>query len=67
MKQFDLTNAFDDSAFSILGYTMNAMKRCNFSEAEVDQYKKDAMSGDYNYLLSISADMIDKCNSKLNG
>lgn len=66
MKQFNLTKAFDDSVFSIIGYTVNAMKQCKFTKAEIAQYEKDAMSDDYNYLLSASADMIDKCNSKLN-
>lgn len=62
MEQFNLTKAFDDSVFSITGYVVNAMKQCNFTKAEIAQYEKDAMSDDYNYLLSVSADMIDKCN-----
>lgn len=64
MKQFDLVG-IDGNAFSVMGYVINAMKQCKFSKADIDSYKKEAMSSDYNNLLSVSIDMIDECNSKL--
>lgn len=65
MTEFDLTNAFDGNAFSIIGYTMNAMKQCKFAKCDIDQYKQDVMSDNYDYLVQVSARMIDKCNSVL--
>ena len=48
-----------------MGYVIQAMKRERFSKSEIADYQADAMSGDYNHLLSVSAEMIDKCNNKL--
>lgn len=64
MKHFDLVG-IDGNAFSIMGYVANAMRICKFSKQERDDYYKDAMSSDYNHLLMISIDMIDKCNDTI--
>ena len=54
----------DGNAYSVMGYTQRAMKECNFTKEEIDAYLKDAMSADYNHLLCVSAEMIDKCNER---
>lgn len=61
MKHFDLVGV-DGNAFAVVGYVVRAMKKCKLTKAEIDSYTKDAMSSDYNHLLSVSLDMIDKCN-----
>ena len=54
----------DGNAFSVMGYVRNAMRAEGFSREEIEDYTKDATSSDYNHLLAVSCDMVDKCNSK---
>lgn len=54
----------DGNAFSIMAYVLNAMRKQHFSIEEQTAYKEDAMSSDYNHLLVVSSEMIDKCNEK---
>lgn len=54
----------DGNAFSVMGYVTRAMREVGFSQAEIKAYREDAMSADYNHLLCVSADMIDKCNER---
>ena len=56
----------DGNAFSIMAYTTNAMKQCGYSRDAIQCYKDEAMSGDYDHLLSTSCMMVDNCN-KLSG
>ena len=65
MKQKYNLVGIDGNAYSVMGYVIKAMKRERFSKSEIDDYRADAMSDDYNHLLSVSAEMIDKCNNKL--
>lgn len=53
------------NAFSVIGYTVEAMKDAGFSKSEIDEYRKNAMSGNYNDLLVLSMDMIDQVNEAL--
>lgn len=62
-KKYDLVGV-DGNAFSVMGYVRRAMIESGFSREEIDEYIKDATSGDYNNLLCVSVDMIDKCNEK---
>lgn len=41
----------DGNAFSILAQVIKAMKRSGVSPEEIDNFKKEAMSGDYDHLL----------------
>lgn len=41
----------DGNAFFIIGKVMRALKKSGVSAAEVDQFKAEAMSGDYDHLL----------------
>jgi len=52
----------DGNAFAIISYVANAMKQCGYSRDAITVYKSEALSGDYNNLLSISIKMIDNCN-----
>jgi hypothetical protein len=61
MEQFDLVGV-DGNAFSVMGYVINAMRKCRLSKEDRDAYTKEAMSSDYDHLLSVSLDMVDKCN-----
>lgn len=62
-KEYSLIGV-DGNAFSIMGYVRRAMKETGFTKDEIEAYTKDATSGDYNHLLIVSIDMIDKCNEK---
>ena len=54
----------DGNAFAIMAYTKNAMRRTRFTKDEIDNYIADAMSSDYTHLVSVSCEMIDKCNER---
>ena len=60
---YDLVGV-DGNAYSVMGYVRNAMREQKFSQEEIDAYLKDAKSGDYNHLLCVSVEMIDKCNER---
>lgn len=64
MKAFTLVGV-DGNAYSVMGYVTNAMRQAGMSKAERDAYLKDAMSDDYNHLLVVSMEMIDKVNEQL--
>ena len=49
----------DSNAFAIMGYVKQAMKREGFKD-HVNEYMTQAMSSDYNNLLVISMDWIDR-------
>lgn len=56
----------DGNAYNIMGYTANAMKYEGFTKDEIDAYFKNATSSDYNHLVAVSSDIIDKCNEHYN-
>jgi hypothetical protein len=64
MKPYDLVGV-DGNAFSVMGYVSNAMRRSGFTSKERDEYLADAQSDDYNHLLVVSVDMVEKVNEKL--
>lgn len=64
MKAFTLVGV-DGNAYSVMGYVTNAMRQAKMSKEERDAYLKDAMSSDYNHLLVVSMEMIDKVNEEL--
>ena len=54
-KYPDITVQFvglDGNAFSILGRCRRAMKQARLSETEINEFTKEATSGDYNHLLA---------------
>lgn len=62
-KEYSLIGV-DGNAFSIMGYVRQAMKETGFTKDEIEAYIKDATSGNYDHLLVVSIDMIDKCNER---
>ena len=55
----------DGNAYAIMGYVRIAMRRTGMSREDIDAYIKDATSSDYNHLLVVSSEMIDKVNEIL--
>lgn len=41
----------DGNAFVIIGAVRRAMRRADVSNEELDEFSKDAMSGDYDHVL----------------
>lgn len=54
----------DGNAFCVMGYVTQCMKREKFTHDEIKEYTKQAMSSDYNNLLCVSLDYVEKCNEK---
>ena len=59
--KYDLVGV-DGNAFAVMAYVLKAMKECKMSKEEQSDYQTKAMSSDYNHLLAVSVEMIDKCN-----
>jgi len=51
----------DGNAFSIMGYTANALKSVGLGELTNQMYK-EATSGDYNNLICVCSGYLDKAN-----
>ena len=51
----------DGNAFSVMGYTTRALKAVGLRDL-VDEMRTKAMSGDYNNLLCVCMEYIDKAN-----
>lgn len=41
----------DGNAFSIIGRVSNALRKAGVSEAEIEEYRREAMSGGYDNVL----------------
>ena len=54
----------DGNAYAVMGYVIRAMRETGFSQEEIKAYQKDAQSDDYDHLLCVSCEMIDKCNER---
>ena len=54
----------DGNAFSVMGYVRRCMRECGCTAEEMKAYSNEAMSGDYNNLLCVSMNMLDKLNEK---
>ena len=52
----------DGNAFAVMGYVTKAMRREGKTKEEMDNFRKQAMSGDYNNVLNESQDIIDRLN-----
>lgn len=63
-KKYNLVGV-DGNAYSLMGYTANAMKTEGFSKQEIDDVMKNAMSSDYNHLIVVLDEQIQLCNKKL--
>jgi hypothetical protein len=52
------------NAFCVMGYVVDAMRNYKFSRSEISDYYKEATSGNYDHLLSVSVSVIDRCNER---
>lgn len=64
MKAYTLIG-INGKAYSIMGYVRNAMHDAKMTNDDIDAYIKDATSSDYNHLLAVSCEMIDRVNEIL--
>lgn len=63
-EKFDLVGV-DGNAFNIMAYVRTAMREAVFSKKEIDEYLKDCISGNYDHLISLSVEMVERCNDAL--
>jgi len=49
----------DGNAFMVLGLAFRAAKKAGWSQAQIDEYKEKATSGDYDNLLAVTMDSFD--------
>lgn len=54
----------DGNAFCIMGYVSSALKREKCSRDKIDEYIKEATSGNYDHLIQTSVKVLDELNSK---
>ena len=64
MKAYTLVG-INGNAYSIMGYVRVAMDDANMTNDDIDAYVKDATSSDYNHLVAVSSEMIDRVNEIL--
>ena len=64
MKAYTLVG-INGNAYSIMGYVRVAMDDANMTNDDIDAYIKDATSSDYNHLVAVSCEMIDRVNEIL--
>ena len=49
----------DGNAFAVLGTVTRALKKAGYSKEEVDEFRREAMGGDYNHLLATAMEWVD--------
>ncbi len=49
----------DGNAFYIIGRVAKAMRRAGCSSADIDEYRQEAMSGDYDHVLQTTMRWVD--------
>lgn len=52
----------DGNAFAVMGYVTKAMRECKLPKADIDEYCSKAQSGDYDNLLAVSIEYVERCN-----
>lgn len=62
MSKYDLVGV-DGNAYAIMGYVSRALKVEGLRDL-VDEYHTKATSGDYNNLICVSMDYLEKANEK---
>lgn len=50
----------DGNAFAIMGTTRRALRRHGIDQAICDEYEKKAMASDYDHLMQMSIEYLDK-------
>lgn len=65
MKAYTLVGINVNAYSSIIGYVRDAMHDAKMTNDDIDAYIKDATSSDYDHLLAVSCEMIDRVNEIL--
>ena len=60
MAKYSLVGV-DGNAYSVMGYTSRVLRKEGLGSL-VDEMNDKAMSGDYNHLLCVCMDYVDKAN-----
>ena len=63
-EKFDLVG-INGNAFNIMAYVKTAIREAGFRREEMSEYVEDCMRGDYDRLLILSEEMIERCNDAL--
>ena len=50
---------------TIMAYVKTSMRDAGFSREEMSEYVEDCVRGDYDRLLILSEEMIERCNDEL--
>jgi len=53
------------NAYAVMGYVKKAMKEVGNPKEEIDGYFRKAVSGDYNNLIAVSTDILEKLNQEM--
>ena len=61
MSKYDL-QGINGNAFNVLGYVTRAMRREGYSREEIKDFREIATSSDYDFLLCLCMEKIDKIN-----
>ena len=64
MKAYTLIG-INGNAYNIMGYVRDAMHDAKMTKDDIDAYVKDATNSDYDHLLAVSCEMIDRVNEIL--
>ena len=49
----------DGNAFAIMGAVTKALRQNGYTPDDIDEYKKEAMSGDYDNLLRVTMEWVE--------
>jgi len=63
-KKYTLVGV-DGNAFAVMGYVIRCMEKEGRSIEQIEEYRKDATSSNYDHLLSVSVAMITKLNKDI--
>lgn len=64
MNEFTLVGV-NGNAFCVIAYTCNAMKKVGINYSEIQDYKKKVTQSDYDTVIVLSLEQLDRCNSML--
>lgn len=62
-KMYSLVGV-DGNAYSLMGYTQDAMAEQGFNKEEIDTFLKDAQSSDYSHLVDVCYMKVRECNER---
>jgi len=63
--KYDLVGQ-DGNAFALMAYTSRAMRNEGFSKEEISSVMESARMSDYDHLLCVLDEAIQKCNERCN-